>query len=72
MYLPRNRRQPDDAIARAGIAPLFEGPVRGDGQRAAFVAGGDEPEQQLGAGVIERSEADSSRMIEVDTQQRCR
>ena len=27
-------------------------------ERAAFVGGGDEPEQQLGAGVIERGEAD--------------
>ena len=39
-------------------APLFERPVRGDGQRAAFVGGGDEPEQQLGAGVVQRGEAD--------------
>ena len=27
-------------------------------RRAAFVGGGDEPEQQLGAGVVERGEAD--------------
>ena len=39
-------------------APLVEGPVAGDAQRAAFVGGGDEAEQQLGAGVIERGEAD--------------
>ena len=31
-------------------APGFEGPVGGDSQGAAFVGGGDEPEQQLGAG----------------------
>ena len=30
----------------------------GDAEGAAFVGGGDEPEQQLGAGVVERGEAD--------------
>ena len=39
-------------------APGFEGPVAGDAQRAAFVCGGDEAEQQLGAGVIQRREPD--------------
>jgi hypothetical protein len=39
-------------------SPLVERPVRGHGQAAAFVGGGDEPEQQLGAGVIQRCEAD--------------
>jgi hypothetical protein len=29
----------------------------GDGQGSALVAGRDEPEQQLGAGVVERGEA---------------
>src|SRR3954453_2141947 len=33
-------------------APGLEGPVRPDAERAAFVGGGDEPEQQLGAGVV--------------------
>lgn len=39
-------------------SPGFEGPVGADAQAAAFVGGGDEPEQQLGAGVIQRCEAD--------------
>ena len=32
--------------------------MRGDPEGAAFVGGGDEPEQQLGAGVVQRGEAD--------------
>jgi hypothetical protein len=39
-------------------APLLEGPMGGYGQGAAFVGGGHKPEQQLGAGVIERGEPD--------------
>jgi len=39
-------------------APLVEGPVRADGERAPFVGCGDEPEQQLGAGVVEWREPD--------------
>ena len=39
-------------------SPLLERPVGGDRQGAAFVGGGDEPEQQLGAGVVERREPD--------------
>jgi hypothetical protein len=39
-------------------APLVEGPVRADAQGTPFVGGGDEPEQQLGAGVVEWREAD--------------
>ena len=39
-------------------APLLEGPMGGHGQGAAFVGGGNEPEQQLGAGVVERGEPD--------------
>ena len=38
-------------------APLVEGPMRADAQGTPFVGGGDEPEQQLGAGVVERGEA---------------
>jgi len=38
-------------------SPLLERPVRGDGKGAAFVAGGHQSEQQLGAGVIEWGEA---------------
>jgi hypothetical protein len=32
--------------------------VDADAQGAAFVGGGDEPEQQLGAGVVQRGEAE--------------
>ena len=39
-------------------APGFEGPVAGDAQGAAFVGGRHDPEQQLGAGVVERGEPD--------------
>jgi hypothetical protein len=49
---------------------LFEGPVRADGQRSAFVGAGDEPEQQLGAGVIERGEAEFVEDDQVDSEQR--
>ena len=38
-------------------APGLEGPVGGDARGAAFVVGGDEAERQLGAGVVERGEA---------------
>ena len=38
-------------------APLVERPVGSDTQGTLFVGGGDEPEQQLGAGVIEWREA---------------
>src|SRR6266851_3723244 len=37
-------------------APLVKRPVAGHAGSAAFAGGGDEPEQQLGAGVIERGE----------------
>jgi hypothetical protein len=37
--------------------PGFERPVRSDAEGAAFVGGG-EAEQQLGAGVVERGEAE--------------
>ena len=39
-------------------APVLEGPVGSDAEGASFVGGGDEPEQQLGAGVVEWGEAD--------------
>ena len=38
--------------------PLLEGPVRADAEGAALVGGGDEAEEQLGAGVVQRREAD--------------
>ena len=50
-------------------APLFERPVRADGQGSAFVGAGDEPEQQLGAGVVERGEAEFVEDDQVDAQQ---
>ena len=33
-------------------APAVEGPVGTDAEGAALIGGGDEPEQQLGAGVV--------------------
>ena len=39
-------------------APGLERPVRADAEGAAFVGGGDEPEQQLGAGVVQWGEAE--------------
>ena len=39
-------------------APLVEGPVAGDPERHPLVGGGDEPEEELGTGVVERGEAD--------------
>ena len=49
-------QEPVQDAGRGGVfgqepAPLIERPVRGNGQAAALVGGGDEPEQQLGAGV---------------------
>ena len=50
-------------------APLLERPVRADGQGAAFVGAGNEPEQQLGAGVVERGEPEFVEDDQVDAQQ---
>ena len=50
-------------------APGLEGPVGADAEGAAFVGGGDEPEQQLGAGVVERGEAELVDEDEVVAQQ---
>jgi hypothetical protein len=49
---------------------FVEGPVAGDAQGAAFVGGGDEPEQQLGAGVIQRGEPDFVDQEQVVAEQR--
>ena len=38
------------------FAPGLKRPVRADAQGAAFVGGGDEAEQQLRAGVVQRCE----------------
>ena len=40
------------------LAPGLEGPVASDAQCSSFVGGGDDAEQQLCAGVVERCEAD--------------
>ena len=40
------------------LAPLYEGPVARDRQVAPFVGRGEEPEQQLAAGAVERDEPD--------------
>ena len=39
-------------------SPVLEWPVRRDAERASFVGAGDEPEEQLGARVVERGEPD--------------
>jgi len=39
-------------------APLVERPVAGDPERHPLVGGGDEPEEELGPGVVEGREAD--------------
>ena len=56
-------QEPVEQADRGGVfgqepAPRFEGPVAGDAQGAAFVGGGDEPEQQLSGGVVEGGEPD--------------
>ena len=56
-------QEPVEQADRGGVfgqepAPGLEGPVRGDAQGAAFVGGGDEPEQQLRAGVVQGREPD--------------
>lgn len=50
-------------------SPLLKGPMRGDSQRAALIAGGHESKQQLGAGVIERGEANFVQYDEVGAEQ---
>lgn len=49
--------------------PFLERPVRSDRQGAAFVGAGDEPEQQLGGGVVERGEAQFIEDDQVDSQE---
>ncbi len=54
-------QQPIEDADRGGLlgqesTPFLEWPVRADGQGAAFVGAGDESEQQLGGGVIDRGE----------------
>jgi len=50
-------------------APGLEGPVRSDAERAAFVGCGDEPEQQLCAGVVEWCEPEFVDQDQVVSQQ---
>jgi len=49
--------------------PLVEGPERCQAQGPTFVGGGGEPEQQLGAGVVQGAEADLVHDDEVVAQQ---
>src|SRR5262249_36901120 len=56
-------QEPVEQADRGGVlgqepAPLVERPVGGDAERAALVGGRDQAGQQVGAGVIERGEAD--------------
>ena len=50
-------------------APLFEGPMTRYAQRPTFVGGGDEPEQQLCAGVVQRRESDFVNYDEIVAEQ---
>jgi len=43
-------------VFRQEPSPGFEGPMRADAEAAAFVGSCDEPEQQLGGGVVQRCE----------------
>src|SRR5688572_8596715 len=40
-------------LDRQEAAPVLEGPVAGDAEALALVGGGDEAEEQLGAGLVE-------------------
>jgi hypothetical protein len=51
-------------------APGLERPVRADPDGAAFVGGGDESEQELSAGVVQRGEAEFVADDQVVAQQR--
>jgi hypothetical protein len=46
------------AVVGQEATPFLERPVAGDREAAAFVGGGDEPEQQLAAGAVQRREPD--------------
>lgn len=50
--------------------PCSKGPVGGDRDRPAFLGCGDEPEAQLGSGVVERGEADLVEDDQLVAQQR--
>jgi hypothetical protein len=47
-----------EALRAEDLGPFVEGQVRGDDDRAALVALGDDLEEQLGAGLAERHEAE--------------
>ena len=47
-----------DDVVGEGLAPAAEGQVRGDHDRAVFVAGGDELEEQVRGVLVERDVAD--------------
>ena len=55
--------QPVEEADRSGVlgqeaAPVLERPVRADAERPALVGPGDETEEQLGPGGVQRGEAD--------------
>ena len=52
-----DERRGDHRIAE-DLAPLLEGAVRGDDDRASFVAAGDEREEEVGGLALEREVAD--------------
>lgn len=67
-------QEPVEDADRGGLlgqesAPFLERPVRSDGQGAAFVGASDEPEQQLGAGVVQWGEAQFVEDDQIDPQQ---
>ena len=57
MDQPVDHRGGDDVVGE-GLAPASEGQVRGDQDRALFVAGGDELEEQVRRVLVERDVAD--------------
>src|SRR5215211_1818624 len=56
-------------LDRQEAAPLLEGPVAGDAKAAPFVGGSDEPEEQLGAGLVEWGEAELVDEDEIGTEE---
>ena len=45
-------------MLRQEPSPLIKGPVAGEPKAATFIGGGDEAEEQLGAGEVERGKAE--------------
>ena len=57
VYEPVDERSGDHGVPE-DLAPLIEAAVGGDDDRAAFVAAGDEREEQIGCRALERQVAD--------------